>query len=73
MALGNPLSSKRRRRLELPAGVGELGTFRRISSAHVDLILQRVRENPRALHEGPQSYKGVAQRNRDKLKADLGM
>lgn len=72
MALGNPLG-KRRRRLEQPAGVGELGTFRGISSHSVDLILQRVRANPSILHEGPQSYKWASQRNRDKLKADLGM
>ena len=62
----------KRRKLEQPTGVGELGTFRRISSHTVDLILQRVRENPSIL-QGPQSYKWASQRNRDKLKADLGM
>ena len=71
VAVGNTLG-KRRRRLEQPTGVGEVGTFRRISSHNVDLILQRVRENPSCL-QGPHSYKWASQRNRDKLKADLGM
>lgn len=63
----------KRRKLEQPKGVGELGTFRRISAHTVDLILQRVRENPSCIQQGPQSYKWASQHAREKLKADLGI
>ena len=67
------INGNKRPRLDQPAGVGALGYFRRISSNDVDLILERVRANPSCLQQGPQSYKMLSQRNREKLKADIGI
>ena len=67
------INGNKRPRLDQPAGVGAQGYFRRISSNDVDLILERVRANPSCLQQGPQSYKWMSQRNREKLKADIGI
>lgn len=61
----------KRPRHDVPAGVGELGIFRRISARNVDLILDRVRANPSCLLEGPQSYKWHLEHERNKLNKDL--
>lgn len=46
-----------------PPGVRSLGWFRTVSMGAVQQILDRVREQPSMLQEGPQGYKAQTRRS----------
>jgi len=61
----------KRPRLDAPAGIAALGTFARISANSVQTVVDRVRENPACLLEGPQCYRKVMEKARSKLRKEL--